>query len=156
MWSRFNDTGHVPCVQALPDVEGEMEGEGETRLHPERQLSDTDHHVTEQPSHVTDVACEITVADSALSEERDVLSDLPSAGSTTPQLGKGRRSRSETESKSSKVSLIPFKGRKRSHTLHEGGGAKEKEELEEVRDRVDPTLKPWSPSVWWLPRIGST
>lgn len=140
--------------------EGEGEREKEIRLHPERQLSDpfdAGHHEVEQPSHVTNVTSDTMVADSALSEERDVLSDLPSsaAGSTTPQLGKGRRSRSETESKSTKVSLIPFKGRKRSQTLHEGGVAKEKDESEEVRDWVapPPTKRPCPSQAFRNPNL---
>ena len=80
----------------------------------------------QDPNHV--------VADSPMSEERDTLADLPSPASPSPHPGKGRRSRSETESRSLKVPLISFKGRKRSHTLHEGGVVKEMEEQEEVRE----------------------
>lgn len=88
------------------------------------------NHMTEEPSHVTGGEPSASVADSGLSEGRDLLTDLPTAA---PHLGKGKRSRSETESRISKISLISsFKSRKRSHTLHEGGVVKEKEEQEEV------------------------
>lgn len=95
-------------------------------------------HMTEDTSHVTasDAASpntsDLVVADSALSEERDLVPDLPATGSSSPFLGKGKRSRSETESKGSKVPLISFKARKRSQTLQEVGAAKEKEDQEEV------------------------
>ena len=67
-------------------------------------------------------------AESAESESRDVIMDLPN----TSTLGKGKRSRSETESRSTKVNLLPFKGRKRSQTFQEGGVVKEKEDPEDV------------------------
>lgn len=58
-------------------------------------------------------------------EAQDVLSDLPPS-----PLVKGRRQRSETESRNSKGSLLSFKGRKRSHTLQEGDVVRNKEEQE--------------------------
>ena len=58
--------------------------------------------------------------------------DLPST-STAQSVGKGRRSRSETESRSLKGTLLPFKGgRKRSHTFQEGGVTKDKEDVDDV------------------------
>ena len=58
-------------------------------------------------------------------EEDDILSDLPSSS-----VGKGRRPRSETESKGVRMSLISFKPRKRSQTVHEGEGSKNREDQE--------------------------
>lgn len=115
-------------------------GGAEREAEPDQQLEEEEghspdlntDHVTEELSRVTDGEPDSIVADSALSEERDTITDLPSAPSPHP--GKGRRLRSETESRSSKVPLLSFKGRKRSHTLQDGGVPKEKEE-EEVRER---------------------
>lgn len=84
------------------------------------------------PGHTTGNLpdCEEPEADS--SESRDVVPELSSAAPS----GKGRRLRSETESRSSKGTsiFVPFIGRKRSHTLQDVGGDKEKEEQEDVRD----------------------
>ena len=56
-------------------------------------------------------------------EDGDVLSELPPSPAV-----KLRRPRSETESRGPRVSLIPFKGRKRSHTLYEVEGQHHKDE----------------------------
>ncbi len=79
----------------------------------------------EIPSHVTET---LTAADSAQLESQDIVMELPSH---TPS-GKGRRFRSDTESRGSKGILLPFMNRKRSHTLQEGGVVKEKDEQEDV------------------------
>ena len=92
-------------------------------------------HPTEDSGHMTAVVNEdVPQPESAESEARDVVMELPSTG--TPQLGKGKRLRSETESRGAKVNLLPFKGRKRSHTLQEGGVVKEKEEPEDVSSGI--------------------
>lgn len=86
---------------------------------------------TETPSHVTELNDDETT-EAAGSESRDVVAELPSVIRT----GKGRRLRSETESRSSKAAgmFVPFNlGRKRSHTFQEVGVGKEKEEHEDVR-----------------------
>ena len=73
------------------------------------------------PGHVTG-NCDETKADD--SESRDVVPELSSPAPS----GKGRRLRSETESRSSNGAsfFVPFEGRKRSHTLQEVGGAKKR------------------------------
>ncbi len=92
-------------------------------------------HPPQDSSHMTAVASEDVPepapAVSADSEARDVVMELPSTSGTS-LLGKGKRSRSETESRGAKVNILPFKGRKRSHTFQEGGVVKEKDELEDV------------------------
>ena len=59
-------------------------------------------------------------------ENQDVLSELPASS-----LVKVPRPRCDTESRSGKISL-PFKGRKRSHTIQNGDLAKSKEEHEVI------------------------
>lgn len=59
-------------------------------------------------------------------EEEDVLSELPPSTVAV----KLRRPRSETDTRGVRMSLIPFKSRKRSQTVNEGEGAKSKEDQE--------------------------
>jgi hypothetical protein len=86
------------------------------------------------PGHVSSYTTEDPPGPSpdetAEAEGRDVVPELPSPALS----GKGRRLRSETESRSFKGTgfFVPFKGRKRSHTLQEVGAAKEKEDVEDV------------------------
>ena len=62
--------------------------------------------------------------DVANGEEQDVLSELPSA--TTVKL---RRPRSETETRGTRISLIPFKSRKRSQTMQDTEARKDDQEV---------------------------
>lgn len=110
------EAGHVTCE--LDHV---------TTSEPDHVTTSESGQVTNKPDHVT--ADESSRNDNTTpSESRDVLTDLPAV---THNSLKGKRLRSETESRG--VRFMSFKGRKRSHTLHEGVSTiKEKEEDEEV------------------------